>query len=273
LIPLKTNFLILFLLTSIHLAAQDFYNQENSFKFGEYLYNSNQYNLALREFERCVFLKPDDREAYVYLFKIYRKENDFDKAIDCYKRYSGNLDFAKMDTVFGSEYFKLLVQKERYQETQTFLESNPFFNTDTNLKLSAKLLKKEWDEAYKFTVEENKPINKSLMEITMQGTTLKKKSPALGGLLSTILPGSGKVYAGRWKDGVISFLMTSSAAFVAVRGFNKNPNNIYPWVMSTFSVVYYSGNIFGSIKAVQKHNKNKENELVNKTRGYILSDY
>ena len=66
--------------------------------------------------------------------------------------------------------------------------------------------------------------------------------------------------------------MTSSAAFVSVRGFNKNPHNFYPWAMGTISAVYYSGGIYGSVQAAKKYNKNKEDDLVNKTRSYILTD-
>jgi tetratricopeptide (TPR) repeat protein len=269
---LKTNLLILFVVISIDLFAQDLYDHQNSLKFGEYLYHSNQYQLAVREFERCVFLKPDDRESFLYLFKIHRKENDFNKAIDCYKRYSGNLNFSEMDTTFGSEYFKLLVQNNKYPEAATFLELNPLFTGDNNLKLSTILLRKDWKEANLFTTKTNGSINKSLVEISIQGLALRKRSPVLAGLFSAVLPGSGKAYSGRWKDGVISFLMTSTAAFVAVRGFNKNPHSFYPWAMGTLSVVYYSGNIYGSAQAAKKYNKNKEDELVNKTRSYILTD-
>ena len=270
---MKTNFLILFLLASIDLFAQDFYNHDNSFKFGEYLYNSNQYGLAVREFERCVFLKSDDRESFLYLFKIHRKSNSFDQAITCYKKYSGKLDFAKMDTAFGSEYFKLLIQNDKYQDAEYFLKENPLFKSDYNLRISTILLRKDWKEAAKFENEVNHQINKSLADITSQGLALRNKSPVLAGIFSAIIPGTGKAYAGRWKDGVISFLMTSSVAFVSVRGFNKNPKSFYPWAMGTLAVVYYSGNVYGSAQAALKYNKNKEDELVQKTRGFVLGDY
>ena len=253
--------------------SQDFYDHDNSLKFGEYLYNTNQYGLAIREFERCVFLKPDDRESFLYLFKIHRKANAFDQAIDCYKRYSGNLDFKKMDTIFGSEYFKLLIQNGKFQDAEYFVKENPLFKDDHNLRLSTILLRKDWKGAGKYENEINNDVNKSLADITRNGLALKKKSPVLAGLFSAIVPGTGKVYAGRWKDGLISFLMTSTAAFVSVRGFNKNPKNFFPWAMGTLAVVYYSGNVYGSAQAALKHNKYKEDELVQKTRAFILGDH
>lgn len=270
---MKTNFFVLLILVSIDLFSQDFYNHDNSLKFGEYLYNSNQYDLAVREFERCVFFKPDDRKSYLYLFKIYRKSNAFEKAVDSYSRFSGNRNFGEMDTEFGSEYFKLLVQNDKYGDAGDFLMNNPRFKDNNDLKLSTILLKKEWREADMFKNEINCEVNKSLAEITGQGIALKKKSPYLAGLFSAVIPGSGKAYAGKWKDGVISLLMTSTAAFISVRAFNKNSGSVYPWIMGTMAVVYYSGNIYGSSQTALKYNKFKEDELVGKTRDFILRDY
>lgn len=272
LIQLKTKLIILFLLFTFDLFSQDLYNHDNSFKFGEYLYNSNQYELAVREFERCVFLKPDQRDSHLYLFKIYRKTNSFDKAIDCYKRFSGNLNFSEMDTTFGVEYFKLLVENKKYQDVNSFISSNSYFKENHDLKLATILLGKEWKDAGVYKNKFNNQINPSLVEITNQGLSLRKKSPVLAGLFSAIIPGSGKIYAGKWKDGLVSFLMTSTAAFMSVRGFNKNPKSFYPWAMGTLSVVYYSGNVYGSAQSALKYNKDKEDEMVSKTRAYILSD-
>lgn len=272
LIPLRTNIIIVFLLVSLDSFSQDFYNWDNSVRFGKYLYNTNQFDLAIREFERCVFLKPDDRESYLYLFKIHRKTDAFEKAINCFQRFSGNLNVGEMDAAFGLEYFKLLVQNGRYDDAEYFLDKNPFFNESFDFKLSTLLLKKEWKEAYQYKTAYSDYINKSLSDITGKGVILKRKSPAWAGLFSAVVPGSGKAYAGRWKDGLISFVMTSTAAFVSIRGFNKNGNSFYPWVMGGLAFVYYSGGIYGSARAATKYNKDKEDELVKKTSDFILTD-
>jgi hypothetical protein len=86
------------------------------------------------------------------------------------------------------------------------------------------------------------------------------------------VPGTGKVYSGRWKDGLIAFVMTSSVAFISIRGFQNNPQKIYPWVTGTLALGYYSGNIYGSIQAANKYNQIIEDELAKKTLDYILTD-
>ena len=243
---LRTNFLLLLILASVDLFSQDLYNYENSVKFGEYLYNSRQYELAVREFERSAFLKPGDGKSYLYLLKIYRKINDFDKAVESYKCFTGNFKPEEMDRDFGSEYLKLLVQKNRYQDANSFVSGNLNFNQSNELKLATMLLLKEWKGADDFKRQFNLTLNKSLIDLTDKGAAFKRKSPALAGILSAIIPGSGKAYAGRWKDGVIAFIISSSSAFISIKGFNKNPSSIYPWIMGSFAVAYYSGNIYGS---------------------------
>ncbi|MCL6101433.1 MAG: hypothetical protein M1292_02935 [Bacteroidetes bacterium] len=269
---MKTKLIFLLLLASFDSYSQDLYNYENSVLFGKYLYSSNQLDLAAQEFERCVFLKPEDRESYLYLCKVYRKTNEFDKAVNTFQRFNGKVSFQDMDPAFSVEYLKLLVQNGKYQDATEFLEKNSILRENSDYKLSSFLLRKDWKDAYKYQASSNIPINKTLLEINNQGVQLKKKSPLLAGLLSVCIPGAGKVYAGRWKDGIISLFMTSSAAFFSVRGFKNNGNGFYPWFLGTMAVMYYSGNIYGSTQAVIKYNKLKEDELVEKTRSFILTD-
>lgn len=260
--------MLFFILIAGDLFSQDLYSFEQSVKFGEHLYHTNQFGFAAREFERCVFLKPDDRFAVLYLFKAYRKLGEFDKALSV-----PNFNkFLETDESFGSEYFKLFVQKNNYEDAGNFLAKKEYFNEKADMKLSTFLLQKDWKAAAAYRDENRPKIDLALSQIADKGLLLKKKSPVLAGILSAIVPGAGKVYAGRWTDGLVSFLMTSSAGFVAVRGITKDRNNFYPWAMGTLSVVYYSGNIFGSAKTAKNINKNREDELVNQARDFVLRD-
>ena len=267
-ILLKTKLLILFFLVSSDLFSQDLYSYENSVKFGEYLYHTNQFEFAAREFERCIFLKPDDQFSILYLFKTYRKIGEFSKASDIpnFNKFLGT------NAEFGSEYLKLLVQTKKYDEAVNFISKAAYFNEKPDLKLSICLLQKDWKSAAVFRDKNRLIVSKLLSDIVDKGLLFRKKSPFLAGVLSAVIPGSGKVYAGRWKDGIISFLMTTTAGFVAIRGIKKDKSNLYPWVMGTLSMVYYSGNVYGSTQAAKKFNKNKEDELVNQVLDFVLSD-
>jgi tetratricopeptide (TPR) repeat protein len=264
---LKTKLFIVLLLASTGLFSQEIFNYDNSVKFGVYLYQSAQYEFAAKELERCLFLKPEDYNATLFLLKVYRKMNEYDKAVRLAS--SGRL----MDTEsFGIEYFKMLIEAGKLKDASVLISEKAYFKDKSDLKLSTILLQKEWKNGFDYRNENSSVINKSLSEIVDKSMAFKRKSPVLVGILSTILPGSGKAYSHRWKDGLISFVMTASTGFVAVRGFNRSNQSVYPWIMGTLFTVYYTGNIYGSVQAANKFNKSKEDEWTNQVRDFVLHD-
>ncbi|MBL6963600.1 MAG: hypothetical protein ISR55_07245 [Bacteroidetes bacterium] len=110
---------------------------------------------------------------------------------------------------------------------------------------------------YQFAKEE-----KNLMEYYQQLNEFKDKSMFVAGMLSAIMPGSGKVYAGRLGDGISSFLITSSIAFVALENIRKDglidPKSIF---FTGLFGVFYVGNIWGSVFSVQMQREEFNNEI------------
>ena len=91
--------------------------------------------------------------------------------------------------------------------------------------------------------------------------------------MSAIIPGSGKFYTGRWRDGAVAFLFVSLNTWQAYRAFNKNGiNSIYGWIFGTISLTFYSANIYGSYKSALNFNKKILNNLHEKTLLIINSD-
>lgn len=80
----------------------------------------------------------------------------------------------------------------------------------------------------------------------------KKKSMFTAGLLSAIIPGSGKIYAGRLGEGVSAFLMTAGMALVTYENFRKDgwndPKTIF---FGSIFTTFYIGNIWGSALSVK----------------------
>lgn len=94
----------------------------------------------------------------------------------------------------------------------------------------------------------------------------KKKSPFMAALLSTAVPGLGKVYAGRKGQAFASFFSTLGIALISAenlyRGGIKSPQFIVS--ASVFSI-FYLGNIVGSAYSVKMAKKQQallvENEI------------
>ena len=80
-----------------------------------------------------------------------------------------------------------------------------------------------------------------------------RKSPAVAVLLSAVLPGSGKIYAGRGVDGLSSALATGAPAFFSIRGFRRDgASSIRGWLEGSLSLGFYLGNLWGSAVAARQ---------------------
>lgn len=91
-----------------------------------------------------------------------------------------------------------------------------------------------------------------LQNITMQGQALKRKSVPLAIAMSTLLPGAGKVYAGRPAEGALAFAAVASVALPAYYGFRAyGTHSGLGWGFAGVAAILYAGNIYGSARAAR----------------------
>lgn len=101
-----------------------------------------------------------------------------------------------------------------------------------------------------------------IAELIARKKSLPKKSPFLGGLYSALLPGSGKIYAGRKNDGIYSFMMVAVSGLIAYDGYRKGEfKNFKTWFFGGLSLFFYAGNVYGSAVAVRLENQRKSDQL------------
>jgi TM2 domain-containing membrane protein YozV len=104
------------------------------------------------------------------------------------------------------------------------------------------------------------------------------KSPALAGLLSAVIPGSGKMYVDEWGDGITALVVTSLFAFLAYDNFRAD-HTTRAWIFTGLGVFFYAGNIYGSIASAQIFNAridfvfNDGLKLFFKQQNYFLPEY
>ena len=80
----------------------------------------------------------------------------------------------------------------------------------------------------------------------------KDKSPVLGGILS-VVPGLGHIYAGRFSDGLRSFMF--NAAFSGLTIYTAiHKEYMFTSVFGLIELILYSSNIYGGIDAVLQEN-------------------
>lgn len=80
----------------------------------------------------------------------------------------------------------------------------------------------------------------------------RDKSPWVGGVLSAIVPGAGKIYAGRKGNGIYTFLISGLMAAQSIEAYRKDgPRSARFIIYSSLFTSFYIGNIWGSALAVK----------------------
>ena len=88
----------------------------------------------------------------------------------------------------------------------------------------------------------------------------RQKSPALAGLMSAVIPGAGKFYAGRKDEGFAAFFTVGIfAGLTAECWVKKGPKDWRTIVFGTLGSLFYIGNIYGSYMSVGIYNDNLTN--------------
>lgn len=89
------------------------------------------------------------------------------------------------------------------------------------------------------------------------GQRLPNPSPGLAAALSAAVPGAGRVYIGRWQDGLSSLALVGIPGYFAADGFAQDgTSSVRGWLLGTTAGILYLGNVYGSwIGAEQVHNK------------------
>jgi hypothetical protein len=255
--------ILLLLIISFTTFGQDIFSYENSRKYGEYLIKSGQFELASKEFERLVFLVPNNDTLKTNLLRAYRLSNQ------------NSLGIAKLSVLYDNpskvpyssalEYTKLQMQNQSWPEAKKFWNQNENFSSDDKVlfNVTSEIFNNNFNIARISLKDLKNPENelgvgyRSILE-----KETHKKSPALAALMSTVLPGSGKAYSNNWKDGLVSLIFTAGMAFQSYRNFNKfGTNNHRGWIYGGIGLGFYLGNIYGSVKSTKDFNRKKINAL------------
>lgn len=103
---------------------------------------------------------------------------------------------------------------------------------------------------------------KNMIGYKEQLQKIKKRSPVVAGLLSAVIPGSGKWYAGYKGQAIAAAIPTTIFAAVAVENYLKSgPRSAGFIISASLFSVFYSGNIWGSVLSVKTYNERRHNEI------------
>ena len=100
----------------------------------------------------------------------------------------------------------------------------------------------------------------ALSQICKENENHHPKSPFLAGLMSGIIPGSGKIYAGKTGEGIAAMIATSGFGLIAWENYRKlGIDNFKTIFFGSIFVANYVSNIYGSVISVKIiENKHKD---------------
>lgn len=271
----KTIFILITgILFSVNVSAQQVvpFTEEKSAAFANYLFQTNQYQYASEEYERLLFFFPDNIDYKLKLIKSYRLSENYSKGITVCKKY---LSFNQLPSKpILIEYTKLNILDNNYPEIKMLLGTlNTSDSLRSNIDLASRLI---------FLSEKNlntdgidlKIVDANLINLYNESFKIKHKSPALAGFMSAVVPGSGKFYTNRWKDGLIALVFVGATGYQTYRGFNqKGVKSAYGWILGGVACSFYIGNIYGSVKSAKNYNLSQRSKYVESVSDYFIEHY
>ena len=270
-IPLPFLFLI-FLQNFSFPQDINIYTAENRRQFADYLYCRKDYLRAVDEYEEISGSVSND----TIRFKIglaYLKMGRYDSASVSFSQIGVNSYFfnnAKM------EFFK----------SQFLLGNFDTLDRSTNNYLPVKQLNAF---AYLF---DYKPLPiKNIFLSPFEGNNKETvsdfyerklnppyKSELAAIILSTLIPGAGKIYTKDYSDGIIALLVTSLMGYISYTDFNAD-HKFRGWLFAGLTAFFYGGNIYGSAASAQIYNAhinftlNSDMKLFLEEKDYFVPDY
>lgn len=165
-----------------------------------------------------------------------------------------------------------------YQEAQKIFDQMAIRNEPNlslvNFELSGiEMLQGNWpggNGKLKLVNPDNASISqqvKALEEISSENQDHRSKSPVLAGIMSGIIPGAGKIYAGKTGAGIASMIGTVGFGLITWENYHKRGiANAKTIIFGGLFAANYISNIYGSVISV----KVIENEYRNVVHNQIL---
>jgi len=91
----------------------------------------------------------------------------------------------------------------------------------------------------------------NIRKISIDSKDHKARSPLLAGVMSGVIPGSGKFYAGKRGEAISAFIATTGLGFVAFENLRKSGFRNYKTIIfGTAFAFSYAANIYGAVVTI-----------------------
>ncbi|RKZ23520.1 hypothetical protein DRQ18_00310 [bacterium] len=228
--------IMLFFLTEV----ETFLNPSLVLKFAQELEREGDTFRAITEYKRYAYLVPEKRDSiYFHIVRLYMQEKLYPNALDVLMKIN------RRDTVWGNLAGYLLLKTGNHEEAGKYLhgKKRALFFAYTGKYDSLKLI------------------------IPVEPPELKSKLYAA--FLSTIVPGLGRMYAGRVGDGIFSLLAIFGTGMNAYYMYEKGNKPLFYFNVALAAGLYL-GDIYGSWVAAKRENEKRKRKFIEKVEEEVL---
>jgi tetratricopeptide (TPR) repeat protein len=274
-----------FFITSVcTLSAQtisDYFTPDNILKFAQHLYDEEYFERAAIEYERYLYADPlASKSPLLYTIgRCYLHARNPETAIKYFSQASHYTSHPCLnDSIHIALCASYLLGRDyrNFQNSTCMLSEKAHLSADLESKLLElrglyHLERGNWQAAsQELTCTSPTQRIKTLQNLAIEGQNLPRKSPMIAGLMSGILPGSGKIYSERPLDGLYSFLLTTGTAWLAFEGYrDQGMSSTKGWLFGSASLFFYVGNIYGSVISVKLYNKSHQDRIDDQIQAHL----
>lgn len=242
--------------------------------FADYLYNQGDYRRAALEYERIGFALADTSTSSYALLKAgsaLLKAGDAGRAEKVFEFGARNLPsipefhYGLLRAEFALADYDAVGQLAQRLDATRYETQGAIYHS-----FVLALQGRPDSAARKLSTLPGHPLIDET--VSLLNTPLKHRSPWLSAGFSTLLPGAGQVYCGRWGDAWQSFSITAVFAGAALYYFVFSPdttagNTVKGVVTASLGGLFWLGNVYGAANAALDYNdfevRKRETQLGN----------
>lgn len=230
-----------------------FHTQSNILIFADHLFCEKDFLRAIDEYLR---IENKGDSTKLKLAFSYQKINNFDASSFQFLELKNTsvADIASLNFYKNSYLAENFVSLINNFENENFI-SEKYFSSISKLYLTARIkANHNIDKNFDFGAFE-KSEQETVSVLVKRQLNPKYKSETMAGVLSTLIPGLGKIYTQNYGDGITSLIVTGLLTYLSVNNFDHN-HQFRGWLFAGLSSYFYLGNIYGSVASAQIYNAN-----------------
>ncbi|HIE28881.1 TPA: tetratricopeptide repeat protein [Candidatus Poribacteria bacterium] len=259
--------------------------------YADTLFDDNDFDGAILEFKRYIFYNPQSNvldyalyrigQSYYYSQRPINAQKSFERLLKDYpqsplrlytrfmlgKTFMDNEDFPRARKEFHlitkSNIDKKLSAQAKYLEAWSYLSERDWYSAVAEFR--------KVGQFQPFTSFEGSPDNplsikaERLANETLASIRLSRKSPTLARWMSTFLPGSGQIYAGKITNGLISTAFNAAFIYLLVDSL-RDKRYVDAVGVYIIGARFYWGNIYNAKQSALEYNQRIEERLLEKLK-------